>query len=52
MIKKAKYPIVGNEYVGIQGFGSLYGGNQTSSITNENTIHSVSNSSTNPFPNY
>lgn len=32
MIIKAKYPTIGNDYVGYQGFGSLYGGNQTSDV--------------------
>jgi len=34
MIKRAKYPLVGNDYTGFQGFGSLYGGNQVSDVTN------------------
>ena len=38
MYIKAKYPKVGNEYGGpqakAQGFGSLYGGNQISDVTN------------------
>lgn len=51
MIIKAKYPIVGNEYVGLQGFGSLYGGNQTSSIVNGDTTHAIVATSTNTFPN-
>ena len=38
MYIKAKYPKVGNEFggsqAGVQGFGSLYGGNQVSDITN------------------
>lgn len=34
MIIKAKYPKIGNEYTGIQGFGSLYGGNQASNVVN------------------
>ena len=33
MVIRAKYPIVGNEYVGFQGFGSLNGGNQISNVT-------------------
>ena len=37
MIIKAKYPQVGNEYGGAnakaQGFGSLYGGNHASTVT-------------------
>jgi hypothetical protein len=48
---KAKYPIVGNEYVGIQGFGSLYGGNHTSSVSNGDTTHEIATTSTNTFPN-
>jgi hypothetical protein len=34
MIIKAKYPTIGNEYVGFQGYGSQ--GNRNSIITNEN----------------
>lgn len=33
MIIKAKYPKIGNEYTGIQGFGSLYGGNHESNVS-------------------
>lgn len=34
MIIKAKYPKVGNKYVGYQRIGSLHGGNQVSEVTN------------------
>tara|TARA_R110000744_G_C19161733_1_gene540563 strand:+ start:108 stop:440 length:333 start_codon:yes stop_codon:yes gene_type:complete len=41
MYIKAKYPKVGNEYGGAnakpQGFGSLYGGNQTSDVSQEDS---------------
>jgi hypothetical protein len=41
MYIKAKYPKVGNEFggsqAGVQGFGSLYGGNQNSNVTNIDT---------------
>ena len=41
MYIKAKYPKVGNEFggpqAGVQGFGSLYGGNQVSDVTNIDT---------------
>lgn len=33
MIIRAKYPLIGNEFVGYQGFGSLYGNNNISDIT-------------------
>lgn len=39
MIIKAKYPIVGNEYVGFQGYGSQ--GNRESVITNEDTLRTL-----------
>lgn len=40
MIIKAKYPIIGNDFVGYQGFGSLYVNNTISVVSNEDTIHS------------
>ena len=39
MIIKAKYPKVGNEYVGFQGYGSQ--GNRNSTITNEDTLRTL-----------
>tara|TARA_R110000822_G_scaffold158503_5_gene298051 strand:- start:126 stop:275 length:150 start_codon:yes stop_codon:yes gene_type:complete len=46
MIIKAKYPQVGNEYGGAnakpQGFGSLYGGNRTSVITQQTRLETIS----------
>jgi hypothetical protein len=52
MYIKAKYPKVGREWYrqGVQGFGSLYGGNQISDITKidrEDTIVNVNNSNFN-----
>lgn len=51
MYIKAKYPKVGNEFggsqAGVQGFGSLYGGNQVSDITNESTVNTFSRLSNN-----
>lgn len=39
MYIRAKYPKVGREWYrqGVQGFGSLYGGNQISDVTNLDT---------------
>jgi hypothetical protein len=39
MIIKAKYPTVGNEYVGFQGYGSQ--GNRESVITNKDTLRTL-----------
>ena len=41
MIIKAKYPKIGDEEYsyGVQGFGSLYGGNHESTIINIDTEH-------------
>lgn len=52
MYIKAKYPKVGREWYrqGVQGFGSLYGGNQISEVSRldrEDTIVSVNNSNFN-----
>lgn len=47
MIIKAKYPKVGNEYggmnAGVQGFGSLYGGNHQSTITQVERLEQIEN---------
>lgn len=52
MYIKAKYPKIGHEdySMGVQGFGSLYGGNHSSVVENEPTSHEVVNDSSNPFP--
>ena len=52
MYIKAKYPKVGREWYrqGVQGFGSLYGGNQISNVSRldrEDTIVNVNNSNFN-----
>ena len=52
MYIKAKYPKVGREWYrqGVQGFGSLYGGNQVSDVNRldrEDTIVNVNNSNFN-----
>ncbi len=52
MYIKAKYPKVGREWYrqGVQGFGSLYGGNQISDVSRldrEDTIVNVNNSNFN-----
>ena len=49
MIIKAKYPIVGNEYVGFQGYGSQ--GNRNSTITNEDTLKTLVTVNESTFPN-
>lgn len=49
MIIKAKYPKVGNEYVGIQGYGSQ--GNRNSTITNEDTLRTLVTVNESTFPN-
>jgi len=48
MIKKAKYPQLKRPYMKReeQGFGSLYGGNRNSNITNNNVGRSITNTST------
>lgn len=55
MYIKAKYPKVGNEYGGpqakAQGFGSLYGGNHDSTITNEDNTHAIYTENSSSFPN-
>ena len=52
MYIKAKYNKSFRAYMGIeaQGFGSLYGGNHASVLSNEDTEHSVSADSTNTWP--
>jgi len=52
MYIKAKYPKVGRDWYrqGVQGFGSLYGGNQISDVSRldrEDTIVNVNNSNFN-----
>lgn len=52
MYIKAKYPKVGREWYrqGVQGFGSLYGGNQVSDVNRldrEDTIVNVNSSNFN-----
>jgi len=52
MYIKAKYPEVGREWYrqGVQGFGSLYGGNQVSDVNRldrEDTIVNVNSSNFN-----
>jgi len=48
MYIKAKYPKVGREWYrqGVQGFGSLYGGNQISDVTNNASSNLTSRLST------
>ena len=48
MYIKAKYPKVGREWYrqGVQGFGSLYGGNQISNVSNESSSNLTSRLST------
>ena len=50
---KAKYDKTRRWYMKIeeQGFGSLYGGNHASAVTNEDTEHVLSAASTNTWPN-
>ena len=50
MVIKAKYPIVGNEYVGFQGVGSLYGGNQISNVTKIDTLKTLVTVNESNFP--
>tara|TARA_R110002124_G_scaffold283982_1_gene460617 strand:- start:729 stop:926 length:198 start_codon:yes stop_codon:yes gene_type:complete len=51
MIIKAKYPKVGNEYVGFQGVGSLYGGNQISNVTRIDRLETLVTVNESLFPN-
>lgn len=48
MYIKAKYPKVGREWYrqGVQGFGSLYGGNQVSDVDNNSTSNTQNRIST------
>ena len=50
MVIKAKYPIVGNEYVGFQGIGSLYGGNQISDVTRIDRLETLVTVNESIFP--
>ena len=50
MVIKAKYPIVGNEYVGFQGFGSLNGGNQISNVTKIDRLETLVTVNESIFP--
>ena len=50
MIIKAKYPRVGNEYVGFQGFGSLNGGNQISNVTKIDRLETLVTVNESIFP--
>jgi len=50
MIIKAKYPKVGNEYVGFQGVGSLNGGNQISDITRIDRVETLVTVNESIFP--
>jgi hypothetical protein len=50
MIIKAKYPRVGNKYVGFQGFGSLNGGNQISNVTKIDTLKTLVTVNESNFP--
>ena len=50
MVIKAKYPIVGNEYVGFQGFGSLNGGNQISNVTKIDRLETLVTVNNSIFP--
>ena len=49
MIIKAKYPKVGNEYVGIQGYGSQ--GNQISDLTRIDRLETLVTVNESLFPN-
>ena len=49
MIIKAKYPKVGNEYVGIQGYGSQ--GNQISDVTKIDRLKTLVTVNESLFPN-
>lgn len=49
MIIKAKYPKVGNELVGIQGYGSQ--GNRNSVVVNTDTLRTVVTINESTFPN-
>ena len=46
MYIKAKYPVVGNEYVGYQGYGGLSGGQTVSSILSQITDREIVKTST------
>ena len=50
MVIRAKYPRVGNEYVGFQGVGSLYGGNQISNVTKIDTLKTLVTVNESNFP--
>ena len=50
MIIKAKYPKVGNKYVGFQGFGSLNGGNQISNVTKIDRLDNLTTANESIFP--
>tara|TARA_B110000208_G_scaffold60017_1_gene78221 strand:+ start:573 stop:827 length:255 start_codon:yes stop_codon:yes gene_type:complete len=50
MVIRAKYPIVGNEYVGFQGFGSLNGGNQISNVTKIDRLETLVTVNESIFP--
>tara|TARA_R110000764_G_scaffold49031_1_gene108634 strand:- start:88 stop:342 length:255 start_codon:yes stop_codon:yes gene_type:complete len=50
MIIKAKYPRVGNKYVGFQGFGSLNGGNQISNVTKIDRLETLVTVNESIFP--
>mgnify|MGYP003666798537 CR=1 FL=1 len=50
MIIKAKYPRVGNKYVGFQGFGSLNGGNQISNVTKIDRLETLVTVNDSIFP--
>ena len=50
MVIKAKYPIVGNEYVGFQGIGSLNGGNQISDVTRIDRLETLVTVNESIFP--
>ena len=50
MIIKAKYPRVGNKYVGFQGFGSLNGGNQISDVTKIDRLETLVTVNESIFP--
>ena len=50
MVIRAKYPIVGNEYVGFQGFGNLNGGNQISDVTKIDRLDNLVTANESIFP--
>ena len=55
MYIKAKYPKVGNEFGGPnakpQGFGSLYGGNQASDVSQIERLEELITENDSEFPN-